>query len=76
MEANPVAQSLQVDSEVKPKDSVCCVGVGTPSRRQVLEEQKFHLKHEESCWNLEVEIGKKVAKEHARAAIAEQSLHS
>ena len=28
VEANPVAQSLQVDSEVKPGDSVSCAGVG------------------------------------------------
>ena len=32
MEANLVAESLQVDSEVKPEDSVSCVGVRTPSK--------------------------------------------
>ena len=32
VEANLVAQSLQVDSEVKPEDSVSCVGVRTPSK--------------------------------------------
>ena len=31
VEANLVAQSLQVDAEVKPEDSVSCVGVRTPS---------------------------------------------
>lgn len=32
VEANLVAQSLQVDSEVKPEDSVSCAGAGSPSR--------------------------------------------
>ena len=32
VEANLVAQSLQVDSEVKLEDSVSCVGVRTPSK--------------------------------------------
>ena len=32
VEANLVAQSLQVDSEVKPEDSVSCAGVGSPAR--------------------------------------------
>ena len=32
VEANLVAQSLQVDSEVKPEDSVSCVGVKTSSK--------------------------------------------
>ena len=120
MEANLVAQSLPVDSEVKPEDSVSCAGVRTPSKtsrtlrrasragsrashasslvvarakeaarvaelkaersmlekRQVLEEQKFRLKQEESRLNLESEIAKTVAKERALAAIAEQSSRS
>ena len=120
VEANLVAQSLQVDSEVKPEDSVSCAGVRTPSKtsrtsrrasragsrasrasslvvarakeaarvaelkaersmlekRQVLEEQKFRLKQEESRLNLEAEIAKTVAKERALAAIAEQSSRS
>jgi len=42
-------------------------------KRQVLEEQKFRLKQEESHLNLEAEIVKTVAKEQALAAIAEQS---
>ena len=32
VEANLVAQSLPVDSEVKPEDSVSCAGVRTPSK--------------------------------------------
>ena len=32
VEANLVAQSLQVDSEVKPEDSVSCAAVRTPSK--------------------------------------------
>ncbi|KAK2561883.1 hypothetical protein P5673_015280 [Acropora cervicornis] len=32
VEANLVAQSLQVDFEVKPEDSVSCAGVGSPAR--------------------------------------------
>ena len=32
VEVNLVAQSLQVDSEVKPEDSVSCAGVGSPAR--------------------------------------------
>ena len=32
VEANLVAQSLQVDSEVKPEDSVSCAGVGSLTR--------------------------------------------
>ena len=32
VEANLVAQSLQVDSEVKPEDFVSCAGVGTRSK--------------------------------------------
>ena len=32
VEANLVTQSLQVDSEVKPEDSVSCAGVGSPAR--------------------------------------------
>ena len=32
MEANLEAQSLHVDSEVKPEDSVSCAGVVSPSK--------------------------------------------
>jgi len=42
-------------------------------KRQVLEEQKFRLKQEESRLNLEAEIVKTVVKEQALAAIMEQS---
>ena len=117
VEANLVAQSLQVDSGVKLEDSVSCAGVGSPARasgtskrssrassrvsrtsslfvarakeaarvaelkaersmlgkRQVLEEQKFRLKQEESRLNLEAEVVKTVAKEQALASITEQS---
>ena len=45
-------------------------------KRQVLEEQKFRLKQEESRLNLEAEIAKTVAKEQALAARAEQSSRS
>ena len=45
-------------------------------KRQVLEEQKFRLKQDESRLNLEAEIAKTVAKEQALAAIAEQSSRS
>ena len=45
-------------------------------KRQVLEEQKFRLKQDESRLNLEAEIAKTVAKEQALAAIAEQSPRS
>ena len=117
VEARLVAQSLQVDSEVKPEDSISCAGMGSPfktsrtskrssrarlrlsrtssplvarakeaarvaelkaersllEKRQVLQEQKFRLKQEESRLNLEAEIAKTVAKEQALAAIEEQS---
>ena len=39
-------------------------------RRQVLEEKKFRLKQEEARLNLEVEIAKSAAKEHALAALS------
>ena len=38
-------------------------------RRQVLEEKKFRLKQEEARLNLEVEIAKSAAKEHALAGL-------
>ena len=40
------------------------------ARRQVLEEKKFRLKQEEARLNLEVEIAKSAAKEHALAALS------
>ena len=39
-------------------------------KRQVLEEKKFRLKQEEARLNLEVEIAKSAAKEHALAALS------
>ena len=39
-------------------------------RRQVLEEKKFRFKQEEARLNLEVEIAKSAAKEHALAALS------
>ena len=39
-------------------------------RRQVLEEKKFRLKQEEARLNLEVEIAKSAAKEHALATLS------
>ena len=39
-------------------------------RQQVLEEKKFRLKQEEARLNLEVEIAKSAAKEHALAALS------
>ena len=108
MEANLVGQSLQVDSDIKPEDSVSCAGVRSPARtsraskrssrvsscasrtsslfvarakeaalvaelkaersmldrRQVLQEQKFCVKQEESRLNLEAEIVKTVKKKN------------
>lgn len=119
VEDNLLAVSLQVDSEIKPEDSVSNADMRTPSRisrtlrrssqassrasrssyssllvarakeaarvaelkaeramldkRQALEEQKFRLKLEESCLNLEAEIAKTVAKEQALAAMVDSS---
>ena len=39
-------------------------------KRQALEEKKFRLKQEEAHLNLEAEIAKSAAKEHALAALS------
>ena len=60
----------------RAKEAVCVAELQAEQamlkKRQELEEQKFRLKQEELCLDLEAEIAKTAAKEQALAAIVTQ----